>query len=187
MNGEDADVVLPRQHQPVKRRVLRLAAVIQFFAQPFGDFLRRLARVDRRIEPPVQGERHVELGEIGLDRRGHVGILQLAGDILAGKSSGPMHLAERGGGGGMQVEGREFLAPVRPKLSSHPSPDEGRAHRRRLALQGDQRLGVIGGQGFGDGGDELRRLHQRSLEAAERAGQSQRVAVPALAEQPAAG
>ena len=79
-----------------------------------------------------------------------------------------MHLAERRRGRGMMLEACELLLPVRAKLGLHAALDEGPAHRRRLALQLGQLVDVFGRQRLGDGGEQLRHLHDRTFEAAER-------------------
>ena len=56
-----------------------------------------------------------ELAKIGLDRRLHVGILQLAGKLRAVVGAGAMHLAERSGGGGMVLEARRISSANRSR------------------------------------------------------------------------
>ena len=79
-----------------------------------------------------------------------------------------MHLAERRRGRGMVLEACEPFLPVGAKLGLHAALDEGPAHRRRLALQLGQFVDVFGRQRLGDGGEQLRHLHDRAFEAAER-------------------
>ncbi len=110
----------------------------------------------------------LQLAKIGLDRRLHVRILQLAGKLRVIVGAGAMHLPERSGGGGMVLELGEFLLPVGAELGGHAPLDEGPAHRRRLALQLHQLGGVFRRQRIGDGGHELGHLHDRPFEAAER-------------------
>ncbi len=100
-----------------------------------------------------------------------------------------MHLPERGGRRRMMLEARELLLPVGAELGRHAPLDEGPAHRRRLALQLHQLGGVFGRQRIRDGGHELRHLHDRAFEPAERGRQFHRVlaAVEIEAEQPRAG
>ena len=66
-----------------------LAAIIEFFADALADFLRHFPRVDDRIDAPVQREHDVELAQIGLHDRLHVGILQFA------RKAGPSLAAAR--------------------------------------------------------------------------------------------
>ena len=104
------------------------------------------------------------------------GYCSLQASAVALEAGGAMHLAKRSGGGGHKIEFREARAPVGPELGLHAPADEGRAHRRRLRLQLDQLLGVVGRQRLGNGRHHLRDLHQRPLQRAERAGQRLRVA-----------
>ena len=62
------------------------------------------------------------------------------------------------------------------ELGHHAPLDEGPAHRRGLALQLGELLGIFGRQHVGNGGEELRHLHQRALEAAERGGERRGIA-----------
>ena len=112
-----------------------LADIVELLADARADLARDLARVDRRTHPAVERQQDVELGEIGFHRRGHVGILQLAGERLAVEAGRAVHLAERGGGGRREVEAGEARAPIGAELGLHAPADEGRAHRRRLRLQ----------------------------------------------------
>ena len=104
---EDARHAHPRpagEHRLIEPGEPRLADIVELLADARADLARDLARVDRRTHPAVDGEQEVELDEIGLHRRGHVGILQLAGERLALEAGRAVHLAERGGGGRRQVE-----------------------------------------------------------------------------------
>ena len=170
-----AHLVEIREHMGVERGVLGLALVVQLLAHPCADLHRHLAGVDGRIHAPVQGEEHVELGEVRLHGGGHVGILQLAGEGAPLMAHRPMHLPERGGGGGMQIEGLEARLPLRPKLGHHAALDEGRAHGGRVGLQLLEGFGIFGRQGVGDGGEQLRHLHHGPLEAAQSLGQHRRI------------
>ena len=100
-----------------------------------------------------------------------------------------MHLPERSGSGGMMFEVREFLLPVGAELGLHAALDEGPAHGRGLALQFGEFGDVFRRQRLGDGGKQLRHLHDRAFEAAERRGQFGRVlgAVEIEAEKARAG
>ena len=118
----------------------------------------------------------MQLIEVGFDRRLHVGILQLAGQRVAIERARAMHLAERGGGRRMMFEFGEFLLPVGAQLGAHAPLDEGPAHGRRLALQLHQFVGVFRRQRVRNGGEQLRHLHDRAFQPAERGGQFQRIA-----------
>jgi hypothetical protein len=78
-----------------------------------------------------------------------------------------MHLAERRGGGGLEVEIGEALAPVRSELGPHATTYESRPHRRRLRLQPHQFGGEIRRQCVGDRRQHLRDFHQRALHRAQ--------------------
>ena len=86
-----------------------------------------------------------------------------------------MHLAERRGGRGLEIEIGETLAPIRPKLGLHAAAHERRAHRRRLRLELRQFGGEIRRHRVGDGRQHLRDLHQRALHRAQ--GGSERLGV----------
>ena len=84
-----------------------LELVVELLAQPRGDFCQDLAGIDGRVHACVDREHDAELAEIGFHGRLHVGILELGGELPIVETDRPMHLAERGGGGGL---GREALA-----------------------------------------------------------------------------
>ena len=127
-----------------------------------------MARVDRLVVAPVDGEDQFELLQVGLDRRAHVGVLELAGEVGAVVAHRPVHLAQGGGGRGACLEFGEALAQVGPQLGRHPPLDEGPAHGRRVGLELGELGDVLVGQGIGDGGQQLGDLHQRPLDAAQR-------------------
>ena len=152
-----------------------LAEIVELLAQPRADFDRDLGRVDDRIETLADREQQLQLAEIGLDRRLHVGILQLAGKLAAIDRACTMHLPERGSRRRVMLELRELLLPVGAELGAHAPLDEGPAHGRRLALQLDQLVGIFRRQRIGDGGEQLRHLHDRAFQPAERRRKFERV------------
>ena len=79
-----------------------------------------------------------------------------------------MHLAEGRGAGGDVLEALEAALPVGAELALHAAAHEGPAHRRRVGLQLDQLADIFLRQRLGDRREELRHLHQRALDAAER-------------------
>ena len=177
MDARHAHERLVGEHEPVEPRHLRLAQIVELLAHALADLARDLARVDRGAHALVQREQEVELGKVRFDRRGHLRILQLAGDRLAVERPSLVDLPERGRRRRPEVELPEALAPVRPELGGHAPADEGGSHRRRLRLQANEFGGVVGRKRVGDGGEELRHLHQRPLHGAERRGQRSRVRV----------
>ncbi len=88
-----------------------------------------------------------------------------------------MHLAERGGRRGLMAEARELRLPVGTEFRRHAPPHEGPAHGRGLALQLTELGDIFRRQRLGDGGEQLRHLHDRPLQAAERGGQRRGILV----------
>ena len=159
---------LVRKHSGVDRDVPGLAIVIQLLAQTRRQFGVDVGRVDGAVVTAVDGEHQLELLEVRFDRRGHVRVLQLAGQPSAVVGGRPVDLSQRGGGGGLVLERGEPLLPVRTQLGGHPPLDEGPAHRWRVGLELRQLRRVLLGQQIGYGGENLRHLHQRPLEPAQR-------------------
>ena len=141
--------------------------VIELLADSFADFFRHFARVDDRIEAPVQREHNFKLAQIGFDGRCHVGILQFARKCCAIRRGRPVDLAERRRRRRMNVELGEPRLPIRPEFRPHPALYKRRAHRRRLALQLLQFPGIFRRQQVRDARHHLGDLHYRPLEAAE--------------------
>ncbi len=75
--------------------MVRLKRVIQFLAQPRRDLFPDLLGVDARVHARMQRKDELQLIEIGLHRRLHVGILQLCRQRLAVERHGAMHLSQR--------------------------------------------------------------------------------------------
>ena len=98
----DAGLVL--EDPRVQPHVPRLALVVEFLAQPVGDFVVDLAGIDGLVGAAIDRENQFELGEIGFDRRLHVGVLQLAGERAPLQIGGAMDLAERGGAFGLAAK-----------------------------------------------------------------------------------
>ena len=130
-------------------------------------------------------EDQLELRQVGVDRRLHVRILQLAGHRPAVDQPHLVDLTQRCGGGGLERKLGKSLAPVGPKLGHHSPTHERLAHRRRVALQLGELGRILGGQRVRYGGDQLRHLHQRTLQPAQRLLELDRVrAVERAAHQP---
>ena len=145
-----------------------LAPVIELLAQPVGDLGMDLSGGDGAVVALVEAHRELQLAQIGFDRGAHVRILQLAGERRAVERPRPMHLAERGGARRGLFEAAEPALPVGAEFAGHAAPDERPAHRRRIRLQLHQLLDIFLGQRVGDRGQQLRHLHQRPLDPAER-------------------
>ena len=77
--------------------MLGLAPVIELLAQARGDLGMDLVGANRRVEALADGEHDLELVEVSLERRGHVRVLQLGGDLAAIRQDGVMDLASTGG------------------------------------------------------------------------------------------
>ena len=116
-----------------------------------------------------------ELLQIRLHGRLHVRILQLAGERRAVLRGRAVDLPQGRGGGGIEIEGAEPAAPLRPEFRLHAPFHERRAHGRRLALQLLQFGRIFGRDEIRDGGEQLRHLHDRPFQAAERLRQHRRV------------
>ena len=157
------------QHLAVEGHVAGLALVIELLAQPRRDFGVDLSGVDGPVVAGIDGKDQPELADVGRHRRCHVGVLQLAGKRRAVVARGAVHLAEGGGSGGFRLERGEGRTPVGAQFARHAPLDEAPAHGRRPRLQGAERVRVFIGKAAGDGGEQLGDLHQRPLEAAERA------------------
>ena len=162
------DVVLLRKHGAVKTHVARLPPVIELLAEPRADLRVDLARVDGAVGALVDGEEELELAQIRFDGRLHVGILKLDRERSAVMGESAVNLPQRCRRGGFVAEGTELALPARAELGRHPPLDERPAHRRCVGLKLAQLARILAGQGVGDGGEDLRHLHDRSLEAAER-------------------
>ncbi len=156
------------EHLTIKRDVFCFAPVIEFFTHPRTDFLGDFAGIDRRAQALADRKQPLQLHQVGFDRRLHVGILQLAGQLRAIVRHRAMHLAERCGRGRVMLEARKLLRPVGAKLSHHAAFHESPAHRRRFALQLLQFGGVFRWQQIGNGRHQLGDLHQRTFEPAKR-------------------
>ncbi len=172
------------EHEAIEFGDLGFAMVVELLAHPLADLMRDLARVDRRADAAMERKQEIELREIGFDGRRHLGILQLAGERLAVEPSRFMHLAERGRGGGLQVELGKALAPAGAELGLHAAAHEARAHRRRLRLQTNELGRVVGRQRVGDRRQELGDFHHRALHRAQGRGQRLGVRLAPAAAQP---
>ena len=159
-----ADQRIALEDAPVEPRVAGFEIVVELLAQPRRDLLQHLGGLDRRAHAAMDREEDGELRQVGFDRRLHVGILQLGGKRAAVMRARAMHLPERGRRRRLMLEAREFRLPVRPELRRHAPSHERPAHRRRLALQLAELGGIFRRQRLGDGGEQLRHLHDRTFQ-----------------------
>ena len=144
-----------------------LALVIEFLAQSVGDFGMDLGGGDGAVVALVETHRQLQLAQIGFDRRGHVRVLQFAGERGAVEGFGPVHLTERGGARCISLKATEPPLPALAEFALHAALDKRPAHRRRVRLQLHQLLDIFLGQCVGDRGEQLRHLHQWPLDATE--------------------
>ena len=148
-----------------------LEPVIELLAQAGRDLGMDFLGDDGAVIALIDREDQAQLLQIGFHRRLHVGILQLAGQMLALMRRGAMHLAQARRRGGLMLEAGEALLPVGPEFARHAPLDEGPAHGRRIGLKLRQLGDIFLGQRVGNGGHDLGHLHQRPLQPAERRGQ----------------
>ena len=92
--------------------------------------------------------------------------MQFAGEFPAIRATRSVDLAEQDGGG--LLEFGETSAPAGAQFGRHAVLDEGPAHRRRVGLKRTQFFDIFIRQAVGNGGEQLRHLHQRPLKPAER-------------------
>ncbi len=148
-----AHPLLLGEHAPIESDMARLALVVELLAQPVGDLGMDLAGRDGAGVALVKAHDQLQLAEIGLDRRLHVGILQLAGQRPPVRRDCAVNLAERGGTRRLALEALEALLPIRAELARHAALDEGPAHRRRVGLELHKLVDVFLGQRVGDRGE----------------------------------
>src|SRR6516225_10809033 len=96
-----------------------LAPVIELLAQPVRDFGMNLGSRDRSVVALVKTHRELQLPQIGLNRRSHVGVLKLAGERSAVECGGPVHLAERSGACRRLGETAKLGFPGEAELTCH--------------------------------------------------------------------
>ena len=114
----------PSQHVAVERHVAGLEGVVELLAQPRLQLGAHAAHGERLLVLLQDAQRNVEAAQIGIDRGVHVRVLQLAGERAAVVAGGAMHLAERGRGGGRQLEVAKAALPVRAELARHAPAHE---------------------------------------------------------------
>ena len=123
----------------------------------------------------MDGKQPFELLQVGLDGGLHVRVLQLARQQRVVERARAVHLPERRCCGRAVLEACELALPVGAELGHHPSLDERPAHRRRFALQPLQLGDIFRRQHIRNCRHQLRDLHDRPFEAAERGRELERV------------
>jgi hypothetical protein len=146
------DLSLFLEHAGIEVHVAALEIVVQFLAQTRRDFVVDAAGIDGFVAAPVDSEDQLELLQVGLYRRSHIGILKLAGQFLSIKIGRPVDLAQRRGRRRLGLEAGETLTPVAAHLAGHAALDKGPAHGRRVGLKLGQLGGIFTGQRVGNGG-----------------------------------
>ena len=185
----DANLLHTGQDIAIKRRILGLVLVIELLAQTLADLGRDLARVDHRAHAPVQREDEFELIEVRLHGGLHVRILELAGERRSIACGGAVDLTEGGRRGGLQLERAEAFPANLGRARSSSDASRTPPPWGRFALQLLQLGRVFGRDQIRHGRQELRDLHDRPLQAAERRcqGRSVRLRRAAAPEDPLPG
>ena len=163
----DVDVGLVRQHRCVETQMRGFALVVELLPQAGDEFLVDVVLADGAVDAVINRHRDLELAEIGFHRAGHVGILELAGDVSSVRDTGAVNLTKaRRGCGGLAELGEAGL-PVGAEFGAHTAADEGPAHRRGIGLKLGEFGGVLRRERVGNGREKLGHLHQGTLESAQ--------------------
>ena len=170
-----ADPGLVLEDQRVQRRVGRFQLVVELLAQPRRYLFEDVGRFDGGVHARMQREHDLELVEVRLHRRLHVGILQLGCQRAPVVRYGAVHLSERRRRCRLRLEALEARGPFRSEFGHHAPAQESRAHGRGLRLQLGKLLRIFRRQCLGNSGQQLRHLHDRPLEAAQSRGQRRRI------------
>jgi hypothetical protein len=108
-------VAVGARHRAV---VLRLDLVVELL----GDALAQLAverlDVEPGREPLDQRQQHREVAEVGLDRLGDAGVLELDRDLVAVERDRAVDLADRGGGERLLSKASKWSPTLPPSSSS---------------------------------------------------------------------
>ena len=113
-----------------------------------------------------------EVAEVGLDRLGDAGVLELDRDLVAVERDRAVDLADRGGGERLLLEGLEVVADLAAELLLEQLADLLERERRDVVAQrGERRLELLAlrlrDRGEVDGGEDLADLHRRAAQLAE--------------------
>ena len=124
------------------------------------------------VEFPGQDARHVEehgeVVHVAVDALRDARVLDLQGQIPAVGRPRPVNLADRGGGHGLEIEGREAGFPALAVLAAEKPAHLGDGHHVRRGPQHGQGLRELGRQHvLGVHGHELAELHRRATQVGE--------------------
>ena len=108
--------------------------------------------------------------EVGVDRVADARVLHLHGHLAAVAGDRAVHLPDARGRDGIGLPVEEDAFGRLPELVGDHLGGELRRHRRRIGLQGRQRLLGVLGQRLDDEAEQLAELHHRALHVAELAG-----------------
>ena len=98
--------------------VLGLELVVELLEDPLADLAGDRLRVQAGGERLGDPDEDAGVGQVGLERLGDAGVLDLHGDVAAVVQAGAVDLADRGGGGRLAVERREVALQRLPSYSA---------------------------------------------------------------------
>jgi hypothetical protein len=149
--------------------VLRLVLVVELLHHPFAQLFGDRLGVEAGGEGAGEADDRAGVAQVGVERLGDPGVLDLHRDDAAVEQLGAVDLADRGGGEGLLLElGEELGERFAVVLFGEHLLDLLPGHRRRVAAQLRQLLlvdlAVLVGDELGvDEGGELPQLHRRAL------------------------
>ena len=164
----NGDVGPVRKEVAIEPHDLGFAFVVELLAQPVADLVGHFRGVDRAVDPLEEADQSAKLGEVALHRALHFGILEFDREAPTVEGGRPVHLAQRRGMGGFEVEFRKPAEPVGAELGGHAAAHERAAHGGGVGLQLPEFGGEFGGQQVRHGGQHLRGLHQGPPKIAQR-------------------
>ncbi len=152
--------------------VLRLDLVVELLGDPLAQLAVERLDVEPGREPLDQRQQQREVAEVGLDRLGDAGVLELDRDLVAVERDRAVDLADRGGGERLLLEGLEVVADLAAELLLEQLADLLERQRRDVVAQrGERRLELLAlrlrDRGEVDGGEDLADLHRRAAQLAE--------------------
>ncbi len=107
-----------------------------------------------------------------MDEAVDVGALHLDDDVLARAQPGTVHLGDRGGGDGSDIEGLEHLAERSPEIGLDGRPDDVERLRRHLVAAALELVDELGWEQALTRRDDLAELDERRSERLGGAAQS---------------